>query len=297
MSRIVAALVVLGLTVPLLATDDLAALSDEFDDGATLSSWSRVRTVEGWNADPLRVCDINKTRPGVLVMQPYTSTWYRDFIGELLFKAVTGDFVVTSSVRATGIQAGRPPQSSFSLGSIMLRAPREISRPQAQWRPGGENYVFLSLGHADNGMQYEVKTTVNSDSQLHLSPAAGDSAVIRLARIGDVIVALLQPPGEPWRVMARYSRRDFPETLQVGPVTYTDYAKASTYAPLFHNSHALSESLKPDPSSNSAMPFRPDLNAEFDYVRFTRPAAPPSGRNIADPNQVSDAELIAWLGQ
>jgi hypothetical protein len=79
-------LMLLLMVLPLKAADDLQALNDQFNDAATLNQWLRVRDTEGWSASPLRVCDINKTRPGHLVMQPYTSTWYQDYIGELLYQ-------------------------------------------------------------------------------------------------------------------------------------------------------------------------------------------------------------------
>ena len=45
-------------------------------------------------------------------------------------------------------------------------------------------------------------------------------------------------------------------------------------------------------------PAAPDLRAQFDYFRFERPHVPAAliGVNLADPTVVSDAELLAFLG-
>src|SRR2546430_7641998 len=167
------------LVAAIAATDDLAPLSDEFNDASTLAQWKRVYAVEGWGANQLELQDINTTRAGHMVMMPFTSTWYNDYRGELTFKEVQGDFVVTTDVTVSRRGGGGAPRSQYSLGGIMLRAPRAIT--PATWHPGGENYLFLSIGAGDHvgTFQYEVKSTTSSNSQLVLSPAAGGHAQIQ----------------------------------------------------------------------------------------------------------------------
>src|SRR5258708_5146904 len=183
------AFVLLLALMPLAASaaDDLSALSDEFNDAATLTRWQRVEVVEGWNADQLEKLDINTTRAGRLFMMPYTSTWYADYRGELTFKTVTGDFVVTTDVEVTSRLGTGAPRSSYSLAGIMVRAPRTIS-PQT-WHPGGENYVFLSLGAANTPgtFQNEVKTTLNTVSTLPITPAPGNPIHIHISPLGPYI--------------------------------------------------------------------------------------------------------------
>jgi hypothetical protein len=149
-----------------IAADDLKPLSDEFYDASTLARWQRVYAVEGWGTNQLELQDINTTRTGFMVMMPFTSIWYQDYRGELTFKEVQGDFVVTTAVDASSRAGSGPPRSSFSLGGIMVPAPRAIT--PATWQPGGENYIFLSIGSASNPgtFQFEVKTTTNSNSVL-----------------------------------------------------------------------------------------------------------------------------------
>ena len=78
---IVGAIVLSFVVVSVEGGGDLAILNDEFDSASTLSAWRRINAVEGWNADQLQVWDINGTQAGRMVLQPYTSTWFRDYRG------------------------------------------------------------------------------------------------------------------------------------------------------------------------------------------------------------------------
>ncbi len=272
------------LLLPAMAlADDLTPLSDEFNDASTLSQWKRVYVVEGWGANQLEVQDINTTRPGHMVMIPFTSTWYQDYRGELTFKEVTGDFVVTADVEANRRNGTGPPRSQFSLGGIMPRAPRQIT--PMTWQPGGENYLFLSLGAASSPgtYQFEVKTTRSSVSVLDIRDASETAghAIIQWARIGQYFIALKNVNGE-WSVHQRYVRADMPATLQVGMTVYTAYPAASSVSPMVQNSTVLHIG-------------NPDLVAAFDYFRFVRPQVPASLAG-ADLTQVSPSVLLSFLG-
>lgn len=298
----------LSLLASTLPADDLASLSDDFARPETLSQWQRLHRTEGWGAEQLETYNLT-TRPGHLLMIPHTSVWYRDYVGAFAYKLVRGDFIATTAVHITN-RANRNgagdgdgvPQSPFSLGGLMLRTPRPMTTP-AQWRPGTENYVFLSLGYGNDPagprMQFEVKSTTNSDSQLSLSPAAGHRATLRWARLGQVLIALRQEEAGQWIVHQRYRRPDMPAELQVGMVTYTDWTKAGSYPPEFQNSHVLKPGLRPDPSNRPDVRFTPDLVAAFDYVRFAQPTLPAhlAGRDLADPRQVSDQDLLTFLAR
>ncbi len=278
------AVLVLGL-FPFLgsASDDLTPLSDEFNDSSTLAQWKRVYVVEGWGANQLELQDINTTRAGAMVMMPFTSTWFNDYRGELTFKEVQGDFVVTTDVEANRRGGTGPPRSAFSLAGIMIRTPRQIT--PATWRPGGENYLFLSLGAASSPgtYQFEVKSTLSSNSQLIIEPAGTGHAIIQYARIGPYFIALKSVNGV-WTVHHRYLRPDMPPLLQVGMTVYTDYFNASSVPPLVHNSTVIRAGF-------------PDLVAAFDYFRFERPRVPSAlvNANFTD-GSVSDAQLLSFLG-
>jgi len=279
--RIAFALLIALIAASTFASDDLTPLSDEFDDASTLSRWQRVYVVEGWGANQLETQNINGTRAGRMVMMPFTSTWFNDYRGELTFKEVQGDFIVTADVEATSRSGSGPPSSAFSLAGLMVRAPRQIT--PATWRPGGENYIFLSLGAADHppSFQFEVKTTVNSVSTLSIDNNGVSRAVIQIARVGPYVITLKNVAGS-WSVHRRYYRPDFPPIMQVGMTTYTDYPTCSTFAPFVHNSTVIHSG-------------HPDVIASYDYVRFQRPHVPPSLVN-ADLTTVSDAALLSFLG-
>jgi hypothetical protein len=286
--NVVVPIVALILSLPLSvrAYDDLSVFSDEFDDATSLVRWKSLWQTEGWGANQLLTRDINTSQPGRLVLVPHASTWYRDWRGVLEYKDISGDFVLTTDVEPRRRTGPGAPQSAFSLAGIMVRAPRPGVTNPATWTPGGENYVFLSLGTGDSPgqFQFEVKTTRDSDSVLNLSPGVA-KARIQVARIGATFVMLRQNDGGPWIVHQRYTRPDFPPTAQVGLTTYSDWNTASQLEPFQHNQTII-------PGGN------PDLVAAFEYVRFARPVIPPRlvGRDFSNASSVSDGDLATFLG-
>ena len=266
--------------------DDLNSLSDEFDDPATIKQWSRIYQTEKTNADQLEKYDIAQTRPGWMVMMPYTSTWYMDYRGVLVYKQVKGDFVVTSNLRVARRGGDGAPLSNYSLAGLMIRTPRNVT-PQT-WQPGGENYIFLSLGSARRAgtFQFEVKTTLNSRSNLAVTDAGTPTALIQIARIGNDFILLKKTPSGNWNIHQRYRRTDMPDELQVGLTVYTDYSTASRMRPAQQNTQVIKNG-------------RPDLVAGFDFVRFNRPQVPSrlKGKSFSNPNDVSDKDLLQFLGE
>lgn len=268
------------------SADDLRALSDNFENPATLSQWSRIYQTEQSGADQLERLDISQTRSGWMVMMPYSSTWYKDYRGVLVYKQVKGDFVVTSKVRVARRGGDGAPRSNYSLAGLMVRTPRKVT-PQT-WKPGGENYIFLSLGAANRHgtYQFEVKTTVNSQSKLAVTNAGTPTALIQIARLGNDFLLLNKTPDGNWNIHQRYRRNDMPEELQVGLTVYTDYSTASRLQPPQQNTRVIKTG-------------RPDLVAGFDYVQFRRPQIPENhkGKVFSDHRSVPDAELLQFLGE
>ena len=279
------------------ATDDLTALSDEFNDASTIVNWQRIYQVEGWGNNALEQFDIHTTRPGRMFMMPYSSSWYEEWRGELTFKNVTGDFVITTDVEPTRRNGPGAPQSQYSLAGIMVRTPRAMTQP-AQWTPNGQNYVFLSLGAASNPgqFQFEVKTTSNSTSTLFISNGI-PRAVIQVARLGPHFIMLRRPPGGPWQIHRRYFRPDMPATLQAGLTVYTDWPLCETVGVENQNTRVLTNGA-PLNGGGTVSGANPDLIAAFDYVRYARPVVPTglSGGNFSNPAAVSDAQLLSFLG-
>ncbi|MCB9873185.1 MAG: hypothetical protein H6821_03310 [Planctomycetaceae bacterium] len=262
---------------------DLTGLNDEFNDSSTIEQWQLVTEVEGWGAQPFETYDINQTTPGALTIEPRTSTWYQDYQGDLAFKGVTGDFIVTTHVTITdrddiGGSDGDdiPNDSLFSLGGVMLRTPRAITNASIEWTAGNSNFVFLSLGHGyDGSMSLESKNTIDSVSNLELIPVNSTNAELQVVREGSSITTLYRLDGEvEWQVAANFDRPDMPETLQVGLVGYTDYGKTSSFQPFYANSHTLIDTPQNAANSNNpGLAYNPDVQARFDYIRFARPAS------------------------
>ena len=299
-----------------MAATPIAGLSDEFNDAASINQWSEVNHVEGWGprGAQLNQWTVNAGGEGRMVMQPHSVVWYEDWRGPLVFKEVTGDFVVTTKMRVTdrdnigGSDADDVPgDSQFSLGGLMIRTPRAITNGAADWVPGshsndgnvGENYVFMSMGYATgtNRYSFEVKTTRNSTSNLELTPLGltPNEVELRIARIGSTVIVLHRLDGEAnWTVHRRYSRPDMPQTLQVGMVTYSDWEKANDLTPVVHNGAVIAPGQISDPSP--FQPFNPDLTASFDYTRFDRPQVPAelAGVNLLT---ATDNQLLSFLGQ
>jgi hypothetical protein len=271
--------------------DSLVELSDEFDRADSLTNWHRVFQTEGWNADQLEIQNVNTAVPGRMLMVPRTSTWYQDYRGELTFKLVSGDFAITTLVHPRNRQNTAAPGRDFSLAGLMLRIPTGLTDGAIGWGLGRENYVFLSLGSADSpgSYQFEVKTTRASVSVLNISPGVPEAA-IQLARIGSSVLTLVRPVGGAWRVHRRYSRPDFPNSLQAGLTVYTHWSGVQAVYPFGqernHNSHVI-------------VGQNPDLRAEFEYVRFHRIVVPENlvGRDFSNPAQVSDPQILALLGE
>jgi hypothetical protein len=279
------------------SAQDVSCLSDEFNDAGTASRWLRVHETEQWFADQLEHYSIDSLEADRLVMMPYTCTWFRDYRGPMSYKLVSGDFAITSDVRVTSRGGSGPPASYYSLAGLMIRTPRDIT--PATWTAGDENYVFLSLGYGQDSTvhyQFEVKTTIDSDSVLNLSPASGGNAQLQIARLGEYVIALLREPSQQWRVHRRYHRPDMPAELQAGMVSYTDWNKVQYFDPFTHNQTVITPPLPSDP--NPGAPFFPDLVASFDYARFVPVSLPPElvGVDLTSSTLVPDSALLAFLG-
>lgn len=289
---------VLVVALAARAADDLAPLSDEFNYGPTITNWVRVHEVEGWGNNVLEQFDINVTRSGRLLMVPYSSSWYAEYRGELTFKYVTGDFVITTEVEPTRRTGTGAPQSEYSLAGIMIRTPRSMTNI-AQWTPNGQNYVFLSIGAASNPgtYQFEVKTTVDSTSTLHISNGAPARAMIQVARLGPHIITLQRSLTGAWQVHRRYFRPDMPAQMQAGLTVYTDWPLCSAVGVQNQNTRVLTNGA-PLSGGGVVAGANPDLMAAFDFVRYRRPQIPAHlvGADFSNPAAVTDVQLLSFLG-
>ena len=227
-----------------------------------------MKNFSNWNSFPTQAC------------------WYEDYRGVLVYKPITGNFIAITKVQATGRNNSRPPNRLYSLAGIMVRTPRNIV--SSGWSPGGENYIFLSTGAADQPgvSQFEVKTTVNSVSNLEINTAKSTEAEIMVARLGGYFILLKREGNAAWAVHRRYHRPDMPETLQVGMTVYTDWKNVERISPTKHNQTVIKDG-------------QPDLRARFDYFRFSRVTIPERLKSIDLSNKtiVSDDVLLDLLVQ
>lgn len=215
--------------------DDLAELCDEFGDAGSLYQWG-CRDVDDGQPNSYERLDIGQSREGCLTIVPKACAWYRDGMGPMIYKRITGDFIASAYVVARSRRdPSRPPSQAFNSGGLIARDPAS--------RPGRQNWVVINVGRQQEGLGTEVKTTVNSESQLFCDdgPCYGE---VRMARLGSQFHLLRKLVGEAdWRLLRVFDRPDLPETLQVGLMCngWTD---------------------------------QPDALIEVDWVRFARPNGP-----------------------
>jgi hypothetical protein len=215
----------------------LRLLNDEFQVASTLPQWSDLFPARH---DALSINnDVMTIQPTV---QQYNH-WYSDNQGPLLFKTVSGNFVVE-----TAVHVGRrgdintAPAASFNAAGFVIRDATSSS-------PGQQRWVMYNIGFQDSAIARECKTTVanpgSSHSSLYLNntPAATTFARLRVCRLGNTFHFFYRHPGdvswteEPYaagtRVSGngpnnqtmgqpvRFTRADLPASLQVGIMSGT----------------------------------------------------------------------------
>ncbi len=264
--------------------NDFKALSDEFNDASTIKDWKRVYETEQTLADQLERIAISDSDDSRMLMIPHSSVWYNDYRGELTYKEVSGDFIVTTELKVTPRKEDGAPKSAFSLAGLVIRTPRVVT--SESWKPGGENHVILSIGSATKPsiFQYDMRTTANSKTDYVVRDGVS-RAGLRIARIGPHIIMLKRTPGGSWEILRRYHRPDMPATLQVGLTAFTDWDTCKLMDAKTHNQTLIK-------SGN------PDVVAAFDYIRFKPVQLPPDlkGLHLSDEARVLDSRLLKVLG-
>jgi hypothetical protein len=109
-----------------------------------------------------------------------------------------------------------PPPLTFRMGGILLRDPGSVA--------GQRNWCHVSVGAGTSTVRVAVedKNTVDSNSDLRLTPLPSSGAEIRAVRSGtDVTFYYRSSDVLPWTPLRTFSRPDFPPTLQVGLMVYS----------------------------------------------------------------------------
>jgi hypothetical protein len=265
---------------PAAKSNDLAALSDEFDNPGTLRNWKSLSDAEGW---PNRVekVDANTTSAGHLYVVPQSGAWWAGYHGVYFFKEVRGDFAITTRVKVTG-KSGGEPATMWTLSGLLVRAPADAKIPREQRK---ENWIYLMTGRGPSaGRVIDAKSTLESNNAWDITPAQPGWYELRIARVGPLFIAMCRPDGGDWMLRKRIVREDLPETLQAGINVTSDFKLSASMPAAKYNAE-----LFPGKSS-------PDSVTTFAFVRFSRPARTPELRSKLAGKEVvavNDADLLA----
>ena len=188
----------------------VGGLSDEFSGTALDNSWSIL------NGDNFSY----EVSGNALHITPKADTlwWKATGTGAMIYKTVTGNFKLTTAVRARS--ATNPSLAvgpvDYQFGGIMARDPSASTN----------NYVFGVVG--DRGatpLEIETKSTANNVSSVQGAAWPSGDAELRICRLGATFHIYVRSTGSnAWAVATPwgppYDRPDMPATLQVGPIAY-----------------------------------------------------------------------------
>jgi hypothetical protein len=131
------------------ASAQLQLLNDEFDNAVSLPNWQDINQTEGWDIRQLDWLNINDSTDGHFQIAPHTSGWYQEWKGALIYKEITGDFVLTTEVLSLGRDKVSVPDALYSLAGIIIRTPTNNTTGQSVWSAEEWNYIFLAVGTAN----------------------------------------------------------------------------------------------------------------------------------------------------
>lgn len=190
---------------PVVSAEDFG---DEFSVNS-LDSWALRHQVEGESAQ-YTLLDINQSNVGALTIQPtITPGWFADGKAPLIYKRVSGNFSVETSVTTQGVvDSSLPPASNYNSAGLMVRTTEST----------GENYIMVNVGRQLDTLGSEAKNTTNSVSNLNILDGSNNGR-LTLCRIGSDFFAYRQLDNEAgWVQVGTATREDMPDTVQVGMV-------------------------------------------------------------------------------
>jgi len=241
----------------MLAASGTSQIREDFESKNNLSDWQKL-TIEGW-PEKWKRCEIDENK-GCLIIEPKSAGWFEDNFGQLIFKEIAGDFIVTTKVKVEGTSSDKTIKTMFSLAGLFVRSPRTFT--QESWRPGQENWLFFSTGSATEPgkPQFEIKSTYQSTSTLKIYPAVHGWIELRIVRLGEIFSLLYKYENEKWKLLDQFIRPDLPNTLQVGLTAYADWESSAEIYPDY-----LKNNKEEAPKQNA------DLIAYFDYFIVRKP--------------------------
>jgi hypothetical protein len=186
-------------------SDDSWPSGDEFEGTELDKSWTILRP---------DLADVAVAAGALSITPKPNDLWYQASQGVLVYKLLSGDFKVTTTVHARKANDPNTPPAQFAdVGGLMARSPSG----------GAENYVLGVVGYAEmNELAVEHKSTKDSQSDYGETPFAAD-AELRLCRTGPSFTIYYRHPGDSgWPAsVAPIERADLPAELEVGLVAYT----------------------------------------------------------------------------
>jgi hypothetical protein len=253
-------------------------LSDEFNTEVNLlsdnmSGWSVLGS--GMSNERATSIEVIGGRLRVVPQQFSMNGWFEDEYGPLVFKTVSGNFSVMTSLRVVNNDHPElPPNVGFNAGGFVIRDP-------VGTHTNDENWVMYNMGgQGVDGVTYsrEVKKTVNSISNLFLTEQVGMEEYLLVCRVGsDFYFYHWADDVHNWREEHYYNQFD------VDGVTTTTWHNSSSVTPeiippLVGQSVEMSfnHTIMPNTVQVGVMGHTwssDSVQASFDFVRFA--AHPP----------------------
>jgi hypothetical protein len=194
-------------TVTTTTSTTLPSQNDDFEAGSLDPSWTVLNPA---------IATVS-VASGQLHLQVNTaSNWFNSTESVLVYKLVTGDFDVHTTVHATKTSnLAEEPDPQFRLGGLLARDPASS--------PANSNFVHVALGAGSFAVPVasEDKTTDDSSSVYTFHPIVVTEGDIRLRRVGDDFSMYYRPIGNmTWSLLGTHTRADLPATLQIGLMAY-----------------------------------------------------------------------------
>ena len=284
--------------------------SSEFDGSIDL----KANNTSGWSVlhpDRANTIDIGLTQAGFLhitaaapPLVPATNAWFQNNYTALVYKEVTGNFVVVSKLRVVGTgDTTQPPQGDFNAGGFVVRD------PAGNHTGNTENWVMYNFGsQGATGYSREVKKTQGSVSNLFLTHQATLEDYLMVCRVGaDFYFFNWDEVGNSWREEAYYNAVNVD-----GQVVSTSRSSSgvtpeiidpamSESTPISFNRPGMGNTLQVGLMAG-AWSAPHDVYALFDYIRFS--VSPPQTKedctaafpNLGlDPKSKPKPKSMPWL--
>lgn len=193
------------------ATGSCAGFGDSFEGTSLPAGWT-VLSPGGMNV---------AVAGGALQLTPTSggapNLWYNADEGALVYKPLTGNFTVTTTVHARATNnSANPPPAPYRLGGLLALDPASSV--------GQRNWVHVAVGAGDAGtpVAVEDKTTVSGSSNFLFYSMPSANAELRITRSGSVFSLYYRQVGAmSWTLARQHTHAEMPATVWVGLMAYS----------------------------------------------------------------------------